>query len=109
SGSEMAGMAAAKSSPGEWREVNGFGIEVAEGRLKALEVFRANGDGEVDVPSELGGAVQDARLPSHEKRPDLPTAERRKDSVNRAQGHTFPPTRGSSPRAAAIRRTAPAD
>src|SRR5207247_1260406 len=98
----MAGMAAAKDGCGESGEVDLLRFEIGEGLSEALQVCRVNGDGEIHVPGELGGAVQDARLSAHEERLNLPPPERRKDSGNRAQGHTFPPKRGSSPTGAEI-------
>lgn len=72
-------------------------------------IAQANGDGEIDVSGELGGSVQDARLSSHQKRPYLPAAERRKDFADRVRGHRFLPRPGRSPKAAGIRRNAPGD
>src|SRR6266851_2607270 len=73
---------------------------------KLTQVFIIRGDGEVHVAAELGGAVQNARLTSHEERVDPMFPESRKDFANRARGQANLPTPGTWPTAFAIPQNA---
>src|SRR5206468_12088297 len=79
-------VAAPEDRDGERREEDLFGFESGQGRAQVLDIIRS--DGEIYVPSELRGSVQDACLASHQERPNLLLAQSRKDSGNRAQAHT---------------------
>ncbi len=54
---------------------------------------------EIGVAAELGGAVQDAGLPSHEQRPPPPRFDRRKHSAYRVRDQAILRGRGTSSRA----------
>lgn len=56
-------------------EVDLLRLEIEESGPEAAEIVRGDRDGDVDVPGELGGAVEDAGLAPHQKFPDLPPAE----------------------------------
>src|SRR5713226_5488260 len=71
-----------------------------------MEVPVIGGDGDVHVAGELGGAVQNTRLTSHEQRANPMFPERRKDFANRARGQESLPRPGRWPTASEIPRTA---
>ena len=73
-----------------------LGAEVGEGFSQAREVCRASEDGEIGVAAELGGAVQDAGLSSHQQRAHPPRFDRRKDCAYRVRDQAILRGRGTS-------------
>src|SRR5229473_6072121 len=71
-----------------------------------MEIPVIGGDGHVHVAAELGGAVQNARLTSHEQGANPMFPESRKDFANRARGQGSLPRPGRWPTVSGIPRTA---
>src|SRR5205807_9604948 len=101
---EMTSMALEQHLRAKRRHENRFGFQLIQGTTRKVPII--GGDGDVHVAAELGGAVQNARLTSHEQSADPMFPESRKDFANRARGQGNLPRPGRWPTASAIPRTA---
>jgi len=81
----------------EGREENRFSRELRQRRAESAKIGGRDRDRHVHVAAELGGAVEDARLPPHQERLHPVAAQGRKDFGYRARRHRCPRGAGTSP------------
>src|SRR5262245_65503008 len=80
---EMASVAALKHVSAQVGDEHWLSSKLAERVLQPCEVFRLRQHGQVDVAAELGGAVQNAGLASHQDRAHPKFPQSRKEFANR--------------------------
>src|SRR5262249_28963308 len=96
---KVAGVTALEYLTAERRNVHWLRLKVGERSAQALKVFFVRIYGQIDVAAEVGGPVQDARLPAHQQGADTVLPDRRKDSEGRVRAQANLPARGTFPRA----------
>ena len=88
------------------RDKNRLGVQFVESSAEPLQIRLTCQDGDVDVATELGGAVQDARLTAHEQSAHAMFPESRKDFANRVRDQASLPEQGTWPIVSATRESA---